>query len=213
MDKRKLINCLCLAAMSLSLSGCLSGYVTNPDFTKSGPLLIKPKPAPIPEPTPEPIPEPEPEPVMSVGEQNTQAMESLGKQGFETEQNEKGVVVYLPPSIFFTGSESKINLDAREKISQIANEINQDYLLNRDIEIAGHTDTSGSEELNMQISKDRALAAAGELVFSKVDRSRLVTSWFGESKPRVNDTQSNGQIDYEKAKRNRRVEFTILNPF
>ena len=160
-----------VAAMSI-LTGCIKGSVTDSDYTQPG--QVAPPVWPL---------YPAQEPTLSVAAQNSLAMENLGKQGFETEQNEKGVVVYLPPSIHFSGGESKISIEAREKISQIANEVNKDYLIGRNIEIAGHTDTSGSENLNLKISEERSHAAVGELVFSKVDRGRLTAAWFGSSRP------------------------------
>lgn len=197
---------LLASVLSISLSACTSDHVRNPDFPQSGPVWIKKAP-----PVVAPAPEPVPEPVMSVSEQNSLAIENLGKQGFETEESEKGVIVFLPPNIYFQGSKSNISLDAREKIAQIASEVNQEYLLERSIEVSGHTDSIGAADGNMSLSKLRAEAAAEELVFSKVNRDRLKVLWFGETQPRIADPV-NGILNREDRALNRRVEFTILNP-
>ena len=149
---------------------------------------------------------------MSVTEQNTQAVSALEDKGFEAEETEKGVVVYLPPSIYFEGAKSDINLAARAKIAEIASEINKDYLRSREIEVSGHTDSVGDETQNLQLSKRRAEAASSELVFSKVAQTRLITTWYGESKPRFNELNEDGSVDESKRALNRRVEFVILNP-
>lgn len=203
---RSIFKGLAVSVSLFSLGACTSEHVRNPDFPESGPVWVK-KTLPAPEPAPEPVVEP----AMSVSEQNSLAIENLGKQGFETQENDKGVIVFLPPDIYFQGSKASIDLEAREKIAQIAFEVNQDYLLERSIEVSGHTDALGPEDNNMTLSKLRAEAAAEELVFSKVDRARLLVTWFGETKPRI-EAPANGFLSREDRALNRRVEFTILNP-
>ncbi len=203
------------SALVVFASACTSNLVENPNFPEQGPWLIKkqePRPEPEPEPAPEPAPEPQPEPVMTVSQQNAQAIEAFTDLGFNSEETDKGVVVYLPPSIYFKGSTSDISLDARSKISEIAGEVNKDYLAARRIEVSGHTDSIGDADLNMALSKRRAEAAAQELVFSRVSESRLLVSWFGEHKPLLPEVDSQGLPLRANRDRNRRVEFTILNP-
>lgn len=72
------------------------------------------------------------------------------------------------------------------------------------IEIAGHTDTTGSEEYNLNLSKQRANSVAGYLAGKGIDKSRMTVEFFGESKPMVSNETREGR------KKNRRVEFKIL---
>ena len=75
---------------------------------------------------------------------------------------------------------------------------------NMTIEISGHTDSTGPEEYNLNLSKQRANSVASYLIGKGVDKSRMTVEYFGESKPMVpNDTR-------EGRKKNRRVEFKIL---
>lgn len=143
---------------------------------------------------------------------NQVAIDRLTKQGLEAEHIDRGIIVYLPPSIYFSGGKSDISLEAREKIGIIANEVNKEYLSTRQIEVLGHTNTVGGKETNMALSKKRAQAAAEELVFSKVDKSRITAMWFGENKPRFKEQTALGDIDQLARSKNRRVEFVILNP-
>lgn len=72
------------------------------------------------------------------------------------------------------------------------------------IEIAGHTDVTGSEAFNLSLSKKRANAVAQYLKDKQIDKDRMTVLFFGESKPmESNDTR-------EGRKKNRRVEFKIL---
>ena len=73
-----------------------------------------------------------------------------------------------------------------------------------DIIIEGHTDDSGSDDLNMSLSEKRAKAVASYLISKGVAQKRLTTKWYGESQPKYpNDTEEN-------RKKNRRVELGII---
>jgi OOP family OmpA-OmpF porin len=76
-----------------------------------------------------------------------------------------------------------------------------------EIEIGGHTDSSGSESFNKKLSEDRAKSVREYLLenFPKLDPKFLKSAGYGESQPTAsNDTE-------EGKKENRRVEFKILN--
>ena len=199
-----------VALIMLLISACKTGYVYNDE--RSGAIFVKPKPA-VPKPVPKPFIRARPKlPKISIFQQNQRAITVLNEKGFEAEEHEKGVVVYLPPTIYFKDSQSTITLTARTKIAEIAQELLLPYLSNRSVEVSGHTDTLGSSLKNMALSKERALAATAELVFSKVPNSRLSSSWFGETRLRVKDHNQDGSLNVENRNLNRRVEFLILNP-
>ncbi|MEM7054533.1 MAG: OmpA family protein [Pseudomonadota bacterium] len=72
------------------------------------------------------------------------------------------------------------------------------------IEVAGHTDSSGPEDYNQNLSERRAQAVADYLAARGVDHDRMEVRGFGETRPKVpNDTRENRQM-------NRRVVVTIL---
>ncbi|MEP7233762.1 MAG: OmpA family protein [Ignavibacteriota bacterium] len=73
-----------------------------------------------------------------------------------------------------------------------------------EVEIAGHTDDVGSEELNMKLSLDRARAVRDYLVAKNISRKRLTITGFGKSKPIASNDSEDGR------QQNRRVEFTIV---
>jgi OOP family OmpA-OmpF porin len=69
------------------------------------------------------------------------------------------------------------------------------------VEIAGHTDSDGSDAANQALSEKRASAVAGFLAMKGIDQSRLHTVGYGEKMPVAdNDTRENKS-------RNRRIEF------
>jgi len=51
------------------------------------------------------------------------------------------------------------------------------------VEVSGHTDTRGSEEVNMKLSEARAGAVAGYLVKNGIAKKQIESKGYGESKP------------------------------
>jgi len=151
-------------------------------------------------------------PPMTVVEQNDQVVAELTSLGIEAEKTRKGVTIYLPPNINFEENKSDINLKARSKIAEISRELNKDYLAHRNIEVAGHTNSNGKPEDNLELSKNRAQAAAEELVFSNVLLSRIKVTWHGEGKPRFIEFDAQGKPIIRNQNFNRRVEFIVLDP-
>lgn len=74
------------------------------------------------------------------------------------------------------------------------------------LKIVGHTDNSGSNALNLKLSKARAEAVKKYLVDKGINSTRIETNGFGEDKPIAPNTTPAGR------EKNRRVEFTIIKP-
>jgi len=71
--------------------------------------------------------------------------------------------------------------------------------------IEGHTDSTGGEELNRQLSEARANAIKDFLVKNGIDANRLLTVGYGESKPIFSNITNYGRS------RNRRVEINLID--
>jgi outer membrane protein OmpA-like peptidoglycan-associated protein len=73
------------------------------------------------------------------------------------------------------------------------------------IEIAGHTDFTGGDEYNKELSHRRATAVVNYLIRKGIDASRLMAQGYGEEKPlATNDDEKEGR------ELNRRTQFKVL---
>lgn len=72
------------------------------------------------------------------------------------------------------------------------------------VQIGGHTDNSGSDAHNMELSLNRAKAVADYLASKGIDVKRLTWKGYGASKPIADNTTEEGSA------LNRRTEFTII---
>jgi len=74
---------------------------------------------------------------------------------------------------------------------------------NFSLKLAGHTDDTGSDALNLRLSKDRAEAIKAYLVSQGANASRIEATGYGESQPIATNKTAAGR------QQNRRVEFTL----
>jgi outer membrane protein OmpA-like peptidoglycan-associated protein len=72
------------------------------------------------------------------------------------------------------------------------------------IEVAGHTDSKGSDAYNMKLSQQRAEAVRNFLISRGVAADRLTAKGYGESQPVADNATEEGRFQ------NRRVELYPL---
>lgn len=112
------------------------------------------------------------------------------------------ITLNMPSSITFALNSADLNsqfFSALEGVGVVLKEYNKTV-----VEIAGHTDSSGSDEYNRTLSQRRAQAVAGYLTSQGVKSERLMTVGAGESHPIASNDTEQGRAA------NRRVELTIV---
>lgn len=104
-------------------------------------------------------------------------------------------------NIGFEFAKATLTPESRTELDQLADML-IDYPLMR-IEVEGHTDDVGGEASNLTLSEDRAKAVVDFLRNRKVEKDRIISKGYGETKPRVpNDSEAHRAL-------NRRVEFRV----
>lgn len=104
--------------------------------------------------------------------------------------------------ITFERRSTKITDDSYLVLKNISNLLSSNS--NIKIEVAGHTDSRGSDLLNKKISQDRANSVMDSLLELGIDKNRIKAVGYGESFPIAKDDE-NGLSEV-----NRRVEFNII---
>lgn len=131
--------------------------------------------------------------------------------GVIAKETPRGVVIYLPSVMFVSGS-AQLSGDASDKVAYIAKVSNDKIARKRNVLIEGHTDSIGSAEENMMLSKNRVTSVLDVLLRFEMAPERVDTAWFGESQPLLPNQHSDGSDDPQARAANRRVEFILLNP-
>ena len=111
-----------------------------------------------------------------------------------------GILVNLPDVTFAVDS-TTISPSFRAALDEVAASL-QKYP-NSLVDVMGHTDSTGSDRYNLDLSRRRAEAVANHLVQRGVSRARIATVGYGEQYPRADNTTEQGRA------LNRRVEIRI----
>jgi len=134
--------------------------------------------------------------------QEAKLREQMAGTGVDVVRNGDNITLDIPGGVTFAFDSATLNSQfypVLDKVSATLAEYDKTI-----IEVAGHTDSVGSDQYNQQLSERRANSVAAYLSSHGVDRSRMVTIGAGEAHPvATNDT------DAGRAQ-NRRVEITIV---
>ncbi|WP_108804294.1 OmpA family protein [Aquimarina sp. Aq107] len=104
--------------------------------------------------------------------------------------------------VYFDTNKYNINAKSKENLNKLIN-IFKEYP-DTNIIVDGHTDSSGDDAYNMELSKKRANAVTSYLVSQGISTSRLTTYYHGETLPKYDNSTAEGRA------KNRRVEFGVL---
>lgn len=105
-------------------------------------------------------------------------------------------------NVYFDVNKSTIQKTSEPALKKLFKLMNKK---NIKIDLQGHTDSTGSAELNLKLSKSRAEAVKNELVKRGISADRITAEGFGDTRP----VESN--ITEEGRQKNRRTEFRIKN--
>jgi outer membrane protein OmpA-like peptidoglycan-associated protein len=111
------------------------------------------------------------------------------------------LLVHFDSDVLFSIDSALLNEDSRYALDQAA-DVFMDYPKTAII-AQGHTDSSGNESYNQQLSERRARSVVGHLVTRGIDATRVTAMGYGESHPIAsNDTLTGREL-------NRRVDLLL----
>ncbi len=134
--------------------------------------------------------------------QQAELEKNLEGTGATVTNNGEELLVNLPSSITFAVDRSDIQPQFRESLSKVASTLVQ-YESSL-VDVIGHTDSTGADAYNQDLSQRRAESVAEFLIGRGVIRDRVVAFGQGETQPIASNDTAEGRAQ------NRRVELRIV---
>jgi outer membrane protein OmpA-like peptidoglycan-associated protein len=126
----------------------------------------------------------------------------LERTGVSVTRIGDNITLNMPGNITFATDSADLNasfFEVLNSVGLVVNEFDQTV-----IEVAGHTDSTGTDAYNQQLSQRRAASVASYLGTRSVLRDRVIEVGMGEARP----VASNDTVEGRQA--NRRVELTLV---
>lgn len=123
--------------------------------------------------------------------------------GLDVLQVGNAIVIRIPAALTFDSGSASVKPEFDATLLEIAREVKarkQTY-----VDVFGHTDSSGSAEVNQSLSEKRAAAVAGYLASHGVAKARIASKGLGETAPLYSPETSEREMAA-----NRRVEIRLL---
>ncbi len=114
---------------------------------------------------------------------------------------EVGITVRLK-NIYFDFDKTTLKEESFVELNKVVDFLNQNPKIS--VEIAGHTDSKGSDQYNLNLSQGRSQSVVDYIISQGISSSRLQAHGYGETKPIDSNDTDEGRAN------NRRVEFTVL---
>jgi outer membrane protein OmpA-like peptidoglycan-associated protein len=128
--------------------------------------------------------------------------QELERTGVSVTRSGDNITLNMPGNITFATDSADLNaafFDVLNSVGVVVNEFEQTV-----VEVAGHTDSTGSDAYNQALSQRRASSVARYVTTRNVRADRIIEVGMGESRPiATNDTETGRQA-------NRRVELTLV---
>jgi outer membrane protein OmpA-like peptidoglycan-associated protein len=133
--------------------------------------------------------------------QERELRQSLAGTGADVTNTGSQLRVILPESVTFRTASSVVDPGFRPALRTVSESLRQHP--NSTVRVVGHTDNVGSAAYNNQLSQERAMAVARELIAAGTAASRITVSGRGFHEPITSNASAAGRAQ------NRRVEIVI----
>ncbi len=129
-------------------------------------------------------------------------LEAINGAQVEGINDGQAIKVTFESGILFATNQSTLNAASQNSLTSFATSLKNNP--DTDVQIYGHTDSSGSDAINNPLSEKRAQAVQNFLASKGVSGSRMVSQGYGSTQPVADNTTAAGKAQ------NRRVEIYIL---
>ncbi|SNR35579.1 OmpA family protein [Lutibacter flavus] len=125
--------------------------------------------------------------------------------GAVVERVDDGIVVTFDENsgVYFDTNKYNINSASEVLLNKLSGILLE--FPDTNVVVVGHTDSTGADEYNMTLSKNRAFSVTNYFTVTKgLAATRFTTNWFGEEQPIANNSTAEGRS------KNRRVNIAIV---
>ena len=139
-----------------------------------------------------------------IGRQMDQQAEELAAdlEGADVERVGEGILINFPSGLLFDFDSSNLRTASRADLADLAASFSK--YEGRELMIVGHTDATGTDSYNMDLSRRRSQATADYLMSRGVPSSRVRVVGRGEEEPVADNESADGR------QLNRRVEIAMF---
>jgi outer membrane protein OmpA-like peptidoglycan-associated protein len=134
--------------------------------------------------------------------QEEELRQELAETGVSVTRDGDNLILNMPGNITFDTGKANLKPDFEKALDGVAMVLTK-YEKTM-IEVAGHTDSRGSDDYNQKLSEQRAESVANALSAREVEPLRLDAVGYGETNPIAVNNNKAGR------EQNRRVELTLL---
>ena len=135
-------------------------------------------------------------------QQEAELRAQLQGSGVSVTRNGNNIILNMPSNITFDTDQAALKpefINTLNSVSLVLKKFNQTV-----VDVSGHTDSTGSDSYNLDLSQRRAQSVANYLVSSGNDPRRFYVQGFGESRPVADNGSEGGRA------LNRRVEIQLV---
>jgi outer membrane protein OmpA-like peptidoglycan-associated protein len=138
-------------------------------------------------------------------QRSNEALDKLAAANAAAVKHEsRGTVITLSGGVLFASGKSVLLPGAQSSLNQVAEALKAQS--DTKLLIEGHTDSKGSDETNLALSKARAEAVQSYLASRGIPADRMTANGLGSSRPVADNNTPEGRAN------NRRVEIVVQPP-
>lgn len=123
-------------------------------------------------------------------------------QGAKVERIGEAIKITFDSGILFDVNASELKSVAHDNVTKLAKVLEK--YPDTDVLIEGHTDNTGDDKYNQDLSERRAQSVSNDLKIQGIKGSRITTVGYGESQPIQSNETAEGRAQ------NRRVDIAIM---